>query len=81
MAHFLTRDIAEKESVSVEEKEIREQLDLLNAQAKQKNEEPPEERRARDEIENQLLRKKVFDLLASSADITWLDAPVAQPVV
>ena len=70
------RDIAEREQVSVEEKEIREQLDLIYAQAKQKGEQPPDERRARDEIENQLLRRKVFNLLAASADITWIDAPV-----
>jgi FKBP-type peptidyl-prolyl cis-trans isomerase (trigger factor) len=70
------RDIAEKEKVEVEEKEIREQLDLLMAQTKQKNEQPPDERRARDEIENTLLRRKVFNMLAATADITWIDPPV-----
>lgn len=67
------RDIAEKEKIVVTEKEITEQLDLINAQSKQKGEEPPDERRARDEIENTLLRKKVFDFLASHAEITWVE--------
>ena len=34
MDMLLCRDIAEKEKVSVDEKEIREQLDLINAQVK-----------------------------------------------
>jgi hypothetical protein len=62
--------------------EIREQIDVLTVQAKQKGEEPPDEGRAKEEIENSLLRRKVFDLLAAHADITWvepaLDAPQAQ---
>ena len=41
------RDIAEKESISVQEKEIQEQLDLLAAQAKQKGEAPPDQNSAR----------------------------------
>jgi hypothetical protein len=28
-----------------------------------------------EEIENVILRKKVFDFLASHAQITWIDAP------
>jgi len=67
------RDIAEKEKIIVSKEEVQEQLDALAAQAKQKGEEMPDEERARDEIENVLVRKKVFDMLASSADITYLD--------
>lgn len=54
--------------------EVREQIDVLTVQAKQKGEEMPDEARAKDEIENALLRKKVFDLLAGHATITWVDA-------
>jgi hypothetical protein len=42
-------------------------------QAKQKGEEPPDESRAKEEIENSLLRRKVFDMLASHAEITWVE--------
>ena len=42
--------------------EIREQIDVLTVQAKQKGEEPPDETRAKEEIENSLLRRKVFDM-------------------
>ena len=41
------RDIAEKEGIAVQEKEIQEQLDLLAAQAKQKGEAAPNLREAR----------------------------------
>jgi hypothetical protein len=44
-------------------------------QAKQKGEQAPDPARASEEIENVLLRKKVFDMLASHATITWIDAP------
>ena len=70
-------DIAEKEKCVVTPAEVKEQLDVLIVQAKQKGEEPPDVARATDEIENVLLRKKVFDMLASHATITWIDAPVA----
>ena len=92
------RDIAEKEAISVEEKEIQEQIDLLTAQAKQKGEAPPDPLSARyfeqsgcpssvlltfwhfrDEIENALLRRKVFDKLASYASITWVVDETQQP--
>lgn len=69
------RDIAEKEKVSVTKEEITEQLDLLNAQAKQKGEQLPDPRRASDEIENVMLRRKIFNFLASTAEITWVDPP------
>ena len=38
--------------------EVREQLDVINVQSKQKGEEPVDEARAKDEIENTMLRKK-----------------------
>ena len=69
------RDIAEKEKVVVTKEEIAEQIDMLNAQARQKNEPLPDPRRAADEIENVLLRRKIFNFLAKTAEITWLDAP------
>lgn len=67
------RDIAEKEKLSVEAKEIKDNYDLMCAQAKQKGEAPPDERRAKDETENVLLRKKVFDFIASTGTINWVD--------
>ena len=69
------RDIAEKEKLVVTEAELVEQLDMLKVQAKQKNEPMPDEARARDEIENVLLRNKVFDFIAQHATITWTDLP------
>lgn len=74
------RDIAEKEKITVPKEEIQEQLDVLNAQARQKGETMPDERRAGDEIENVLLRKKVFEFIASQSTITWIDAPQAAGV-
>eukprot|EP01041_Mallomonas_annulata_P007115 gene7115-14468_t len=68
------RDIAEKESVTVTKNEITEQFNLLAAQARQKGDPVPEERRALPEIENVLLRKKIFDFLSTTADITWEEA-------
>lgn len=50
---------------------------LFMTQSKQKGEAPPDVARASEEIENVLLRKKVFDLLASTATVTWIDAPAA----
>jgi len=78
---MLFRDIAEKEGVVVQEREVQEQLDLLAAQAKQKGEAPPDAAQARDEVENALLRRKVFDCLASYADITWVveESPAELP--
>jgi len=73
------RDIAEKEKISVAPQEIKEQLDLVNAQARQKGEQPPDARAASDEIENVLLRRKIFNFLASTAQISWVDAPTTGP--
>jgi len=67
------RDIAEKEKIIVSETEIKDQLDLINMQSKQKGEQPPDEKNARDQIENTLLRRKVFDFIASSSQITWVE--------
>lgn len=69
------RDLAEKEKIDVPENEIEEQMSMIKMQAKQKGEEPPPESDTRAEIENVLLRKKVFDMLASTAEITWIEAP------
>jgi len=75
---MIFRDIAEKEKIEVTSTEIDEQIGMLKAQAKQRNEEPPDELQAKDEIENVLLRRKVFDFLAEHADITWVEAPEEQ---
>jgi trigger factor len=72
------RDIAEKEGISISAVEIQEQLDVINMQAKQKGESPPDEANAKDHIENTLLRRKVFNYIASQAKITWTEAPVEQ---
>lgn len=71
------RDIAEKEGISVSSEEIQEQLDGLNAQAKQRKEAPPDPRAASEEIMNTLLRRKVFNMLAEHATITWVEPPEA----
>lgn len=77
---LLFRDIAEKEKIEVSSAEITEQLDLLNAQAKQKGTEAPDADMAKDEIENTLLRLKVFDFLATKSTIEYVDAePAAAP--
>lgn len=65
------RDIAEKEGIEVTEEECREQYTMICMQSKQKGEAPPEERQALTQIENNLLRKKVFDFIADQAAITW----------
>lgn len=72
------RDIAEKEKIVVNANEIQEQWDMIVVQAKQKGDKLPDERRARDEIENQILRKKVFDFIASHAKIEWKDVEASQ---
>lgn len=72
------RDIAEKEGIAVSQEEITEQLDGLNAQAKQRGEAPPDPRLASDEIMNVLLRRKVFNMLAEHATIEWVDPPEPQ---
>ena len=72
------RDIAEKEGIAVTVEEIKEQLDALNAQAKQRGEDPPDSRAASDEIMNVLLRRKVFNMLAKHATIVWEDPPVQE---
>jgi trigger factor len=69
------RDIAEKEGIAVTPAEVQDQLDMLNAQAKQRGEAPPDPRAASDEITNVMLRRKVFNMLAEHADITWVDPP------
>lgn len=72
------RDIAEKEGISITASEIQEQLDVINMQAKQKGENPPDEANAKDAIENSLLRRKVFNYIATEAKITWTEAPAEQ---
>lgn len=71
-------DIAAKEKIVVSGDEIKSQLDLYVAQAKQKGDKIEDTKRVSEEIENTLLRKKVFDFLASHADITWVE-PAAPP--
>ena len=79
------RDIAEKEKLSASKKEIQDQYDMLCAQSRQKGEQPPDERRAKDETENVLLRKKVFDFIAENGIVTWVDSdeevPPPEPIV
>jgi len=65
-------DIAAKEKIAVTSEEIKSQMDLFAAQAKQKGDKLEDTKRISEEIENTLLRKKVFDFLASHADITWV---------
>jgi len=67
--------VAEKEKIVITPEEVQEQMEGLKMQAKQKNEPMPDEARAKEEIENVLLRKKVFNMLAENAYITWEDAP------
>lgn len=67
------RDIAEKENIVVTAAEIQDQLSVMAVQAKQKGEKLPDERRAAAEIQNVLLRQKVFNFLAEVSDITWED--------
>lgn len=69
------RDIAEKEQITVTREEIAEQLDALNAQAKQKGDPLPDARRAAEEIENIILRRKIFNMLATHAEISWQAPP------
>ena len=73
---MIFRDLAEKENISVSPDEIKEQYDMICVQAKQRGEAPPDERNARDEIENILLKKKVFDKLASYSTITWIEVEI-----
>lgn len=73
-------DIAAKENIAVTSEEIKSQLDLFAAQAKQKGDKMEDTKRVSEEIENTLLRKKVFDFLASHADITWVEAQVPPAV-
>ena len=58
----------------MQDDEVTEQWQMICMQAKQKGEQPPEEANARDQIENTLLRKKVFEKLSTMATITWVDA-------
>ena len=67
------RDITEKEKLYVEPAEVQEQFNLVELQAKQKGDKPPEAAGAMEEIENILIRKKVFDFLATHATITWIE--------
>ena len=71
---LMFREIAEKENISVSEAEIQEQLDLINAQARQKGGDLPDADRAREEIENTLLRLKVFDCLAKLSKLEYFMA-------
>lgn len=64
------RDIAEKEQIVVTQADIQEQLSIMAAQAKQKGEKLPDERRIVSEIQNSLLRQKVFNALAEFSIIT-----------
>eukprot|EP01040_Poterioochromonas_malhamensis_P007720 gene7720-8338_t len=71
---IIFNDITEKEKISVTQKEIQDQLDILIAQTKQR--EPRQEidtDRAREEIVNTLLKKKVFDIVASFATINYVE--------
>ena len=54
------RDIKEKEGITVTTDEIKAQLDLISAQAKQKGEPLPDLKRASDEIENVILGMYVY---------------------
>jgi len=72
---MIFRDISEKEKIEVTSEEIEDQLGMLRAQAKQAGEDMPNELAAKDEIENVLLRRKVFDFLADNAEINYMDAP------
>lgn len=74
------RDISEKEGLKLTPQEVQDQYEGLVMQAKQKGEEPPDEAMAKDEIENILLRKKVFNFLAEYAEIEYVDAPPEQDV-
>ncbi|KAJ1430471.1 trigger factor/SurA domain-containing protein [Ochromonadaceae sp. CCMP2298] len=67
------RDIAEKEKIATTPQEVQEQYEGILMQAKQKQEAPPDEARAKEEIDGVLLRKKVFDFIASHCQITYLD--------
>ena len=73
------REVAEREKIVVTPEEIKSQIDLLSAQAKQKGEAMPDVKRVSEEIENVLLRKKVFDFIASHSEITWVDSPPPAP--
>lgn len=74
---LLFRDISEKENIQVSNEEIQQQLDILIAQAKQKSQGNeklmPNIEDAKEEIENTLLRLKIFDFLAKTAKITYVD--------
>ena len=50
---------------------VREQLDVLSVQAKQRGEPVPDEAQAKDEIENALLRKKVRRGSSGPTCIRW----------
>lgn len=72
---LIFRDIADKEGLKVESREVQQQLDILRAQMKQQGKELQQQDllAAAEEAENALLRKKVFDVLAGYANITYLD--------
>jgi len=71
---MIFRDISDKESIEVTAEEVDEQMAMLRAQAKQKGKEYLDEMSAKDQIENLLLRRKVFNFLASKATISYVDA-------
>jgi trigger factor len=71
---MIFRDIAEKEKITVTPEEIDEQLNLLKLQAKQKGQQLPyEDVEQKDEIENVLLRRKVFQYLAEHGTIEYVE--------
>jgi len=72
------RDIAEKEKVEVTANEVADQYNMIVAQAKQKGEPVPDKARVSQEIQDVLLRKKVFDVLAATAKVNWTEAPAEE---
>lgn len=68
------KDIAEKEGLAVTPEEVEDQYNMISVQATQKGEPVPDKDKARPEIENVLLRNKVFEFLAGHASVTWLES-------
>ena len=86
---ILFNDITEKERLTVAPEEIQEQLEILRAQRKQQQqrtgaaanvtEEKEIDERIKEEIFNTLLRKKVFDRIASYATIQYQPTTTTGP--
>ncbi len=69
---LIFNDIVEREQVIVTDEEIDQQLNILLAQYRQQNlDQNIDLKHAKFEIQNVLLRKKVFDMLASTATISY----------